>query len=170
MGGAVAAIEQGDIGSKSTVATRARAKKSRSDIPTISEAAARSFSSKGSFACPIVIVIEEDEDPHLWQTPQEEADYRLALSLARPVRERTATNRYQPEPSAVRNRRSATVVSEMLLPPPLVMLETSFRLDTISPREEWRFEQHLYANTSGVNHHVGMGLYLGTDIPEGGLV
>ena len=54
----------------------------------------------------------------------------------------------------------------MRLPPLLVMPETAFRLDTIPPREEWRFEQHLYANTSGGYRHAGMGLYLGTDIPD----
>ena len=46
------------------------------------------------------------------------------------------------------------------------MPETAFRLATIQPREEWRFEQHLYANTSGVNRHAGMGQFLGTEIPD----
>ena len=46
------------------------------------------------------------------------------------------------------------------------MSETAFRLDTIQPREEWRFELHLYSDTSGINRHAGMGLFLGTDIPD----
>ena len=46
------------------------------------------------------------------------------------------------------------------------MPETAFRLDSIQPREGWRCEQHLYANTSGINRHAGMGLFLGADIPD----
>ena len=88
------------------------------------------------------------------------------MSLARPLRDRTATKRYQPEPPPGRSRRVAKAVSKTIPHSSMALPETSFRRYTIPPRVDWSFEQHRYAKTSGVNHHAGMRLYLGTDIPD----
>ena len=98
-GNTVGIIEQADAGKKVKASAKTKIKASRIEIPSVQEVAARPSPSKGSFAYPIVSVIEDEEDPHLWRTPQEEADYRLALLLSRPVGDRTVTNRYQPEPT-----------------------------------------------------------------------
>ena len=162
----VAVIEQEEKPAKPKKATRTKVAPARQEIPSVKEAAARPSPSKGSFAYPIVSVIEEDEDPHLWRTPQEEADYRFALSLSRPVRDRITTNRYQPDTPAARYVTTEPSSSAASLPPALVMPETAFRLDSIQPRGDWRLESHLYANTSGVNRHAGMGLFLGANIDD----
>ena len=51
-----------------------------------------------------------------------------------------------------------------MLDPTIALLETAFRLVSIPPHDDWGYEQHLLANTSGVSRHAGMGLYIGVDI------
>ena len=61
----VAVIEKDETVKKTKAPSKTKAKTGPAKIPSVKETAARPSPSKGSFAYPIVSVIEEEEDPHL---------------------------------------------------------------------------------------------------------